>query len=105
MLRHEVSLNFPELFITEKYEKSVLKTIGFSHTTFSVLEVKNSKKLQKLKKETVFVSIIGFSFYDVSHAKTDLHDKHMIYLSLRFLFWTRSPIKLNYSWSLCEKMT
>ena len=34
--------------------------------------------LQKLSKEAVFVCILGFIFYGVSRAKTDLNNKYMI---------------------------
>ena len=73
----EISLNFPELFIIGKYVKISLKTRGH-HAIFWVLEVNRSKILQKWKKDTVFVYILGFIFYGASRAKTDLHNKYMI---------------------------
>ena len=66
----EMSLNFPELFIIGK--------IGGDHAIFRVPEVKRSKILPKLIQKTVFVYIIGFLFYGVSRAKTDLRNKYMI---------------------------
>ena len=66
----EISLNFPELFIIGK--------IGGDHAIFRVPEVKRSKILPKLIEKTVFVYIIGFLFYGVSRAKTDLRNKYMI---------------------------
>ena len=51
-------------------QKSGLKT-GGHHAIFSVLGVKRLKIVQKLKKETVFVYILGFTFYGISCAKTD----------------------------------
>ena len=39
---------------------------------------KVQKYYKNWTKETVFVYIIGFTFYGVSHAKTDLHNKYMI---------------------------
>ena len=65
-----MSLNFPELFIIGK--------IGGDHAIFRVPEVKRSKILPKLIEKTVFVYIIGFLFYGVSRAKTDLRNKYMI---------------------------
>ena len=35
------------------------------------------KTLQKLNKETVLAYILGFVFYGVSRAKTDLHNKYI----------------------------
>ena len=66
----EICLNFPELFIIGK--------IGGDHAIFRVPEVKRSKILPKLIEKTVFVYIIGFLFYGVSRAKTDLRNKYMI---------------------------
>ena len=39
---------------------------------------KDQKYYKKLTYKTVFVYIIGFIFYGVSLAKTDLHNKYMI---------------------------
>ena len=70
----EISLNFPELFIIGKYVKITFKNRGspfglivFDQTYYKIRTI-----------ETAFVYILGFIFYDVSRAKTDLHDKHMI---------------------------
>ena len=39
---------------------------------------KYQKYHQNWTKETVFVYILGFIFYGVSHAKTDLHNTYVI---------------------------
>ena len=39
---------------------------------------KDQKYLKDWTKETVLVYILGFIFYGVSRAKTDLHNKYMI---------------------------
>ena len=70
----ETSLNFPELFIIEKYVKIRFKNRG---QTCYFLEVKRSKILQKLNKRDYFCNILGFIFYGVSRAKTDLHSKYI----------------------------
>ena len=59
--------------------KSCLK----SGVTMLFSEFYRSKKLQKLNKSfvfvfSVFVYILGFIFYGVFHAKTDLLNKYMI---------------------------
>ena len=56
---------------------------GDHHAISCVLEVKTSKIEQK---RTVFVYILGFIFYGVSHAKTDLNNKYMIYLCVWLTF-------------------
>ena len=58
-------------------QKPGLKT-GGHHVISSVLEINRSKILQKLNKSDCFVYILGFIFYGVSRAKTDLHNKYMI---------------------------
>ena len=40
---------------------------------------KDQKYYKHWTKETVFVYILGLIFYDVSRAKTDLHNKYAIY--------------------------
>ena len=40
--------------------------------------LKDQKYYKNWIKETVFVYILGFIFYGVSRAKTDLHNKYMI---------------------------
>ena len=76
-LANEISLNFPELFILGKYEKSGFKT-GGHHAIFQVLEVKRSKTLQKLSIQDCFCLHSWFDFYGVSQAKTNLNNKYMI---------------------------
>ena len=73
----EISLNFRELFIVGKYEKIRSKNRGSPHCFLSsrAQKIKNIIKIEK--KEIIFVCILGFTFYDVSHAKTDLHNKYM----------------------------
>ena len=39
---------------------------------------KNQKYYKNWTKETVFVYILGFIFYSVSGAKTDLHNKYIL---------------------------
>ena len=39
---------------------------------------KDQKYYKNYSKETAFVYILGFIFYRVSLAKTDLHNKYMI---------------------------
>ena len=56
-LVHEISLNFPELFIIGKYVKIRFKNRDHP-AIFAVLEINRSKILQKLNK-------------------TDLHNKYM----------------------------
>ena len=74
-----ISLNFSELFSTEKYVK-----IRFRNRvpTCYFLEVKRSKILQKLNKRYCFCNILSLIFYDVSCAKTDLHSKYIF----KFMF-------------------
>ena len=57
--------------------KSGLKTRDH-HTIYWVVEVKRSKILQSWTYETFFVYILGFIFYGVYCAKTDLYNKQMI---------------------------
>ena len=99
---NEISFNFPELFIIEKYEKIRFKNRG---PPCYFLEIKISKILQNLNKRGYFCNILGFIFYGRFHAKTNLHSKFMIWLCVWLIFWTRSSIKLIYFRSLCEKMT
>ena len=41
------------------------------------LEVKRIKIYEKLNKESAFVYILGFVFYGVSRAKTDVHNEYI----------------------------
>ena len=45
---------------------------------FEFYRSKDQKYHKSYTKETVFVYILGFIFYGVSCAKTDLHNKYMI---------------------------
>ena len=60
-----------------KFENSGFET-GVNHTIFRVLEVKRSTILQKPSIRNCFAYILGFIFYGVSRAKTNLHNKYMI---------------------------
>ena len=62
-----------------------LKT-GGHHTNFSLYRSKDQRYCETGTKETVFVYILGFIFYAVSHAKTDLHDIYMIQLCVWLIF-------------------
>ena len=75
----EISLNFPELFIKGKYVKIKFKNRESPCYFLSSRgqKIKNITKIEHWTKETVFVYILGFIFYDVSHVKTDSHN-HMI---------------------------
>ena len=77
----EISLNFSELFITEKYVK-----IRFRNRAppCYLLEVKRSKILHKLNKRDCFCNILSLIFHGVSRAKTDLHSKYIF----KFVFGT-----------------
>ena len=70
---YEISLTFTELFIIEKYVKIRFKNRG---PPCYFLEVKRSKILQKLNERGYCFNILGFIFYTVSRAKTDLHSKY-----------------------------
>ena len=61
----------------EDIQKPGSKT-GGNHGIFSVLEVKRSKILQKLRKGDCLCLHSWFLFHGVSGAKTDLHNKYMI---------------------------
>ena len=60
------------------------------------LRSKDQKYYENWTKDAVFVYILGFIFYGVSRAKTELHDKYMIQLCAWVIFSTRSSIKLIY---------
>ena len=59
------------------YFKIRFKNRG-SLSYFSVLEVKYQKYYKNWTNETVFIYIICFIFYWISHAKTDAHNKYLI---------------------------
>ena len=52
-LVHDISLNFPELFIIGKIVKIRFKNRGH-HAIFSILEINRSKILQKINKSDCF---------------------------------------------------
>ena len=71
------------LFIIGKYVKIRFKNRG---SACYFLEVRRSKTLQKLNKETVLAYILGFVFYGVSRAKTDLHNKYIVNFKFGWFF-------------------
>ena len=73
----EISLNIPKKFIIAKYVKIRFKNKGSPYYFLSSRGQK-IKNITKTKQKTVFVYIIGFMFYGVSHSKTDLLNKYMI---------------------------
>ena len=73
----EISLNIPKKFIIAKYVKIRFKNRGSAYYFLSSRRQK-IKNITKTKQKTVFVYIIGFMFYGVSHSKTDLLNKYMI---------------------------
>ena len=89
-------VNFPQFFIIRKYVKIRFK---------KVLEVKRSKILQELNKRDCICLHTWFQFYGVSHVKTDLHNKYVIFLCVWLIFWAKSAIKRNNIWSLWKKIT
>ena len=65
------------MFIIGKYVKFRFKNRGSPYYFLSSRGQK-IKKIQKLNKGDCFCLHSGFHFYDISHAKTDLHNKYMI---------------------------
>ena len=63
------------------------------------------KNITKIEHKRLVIYIHGLIFYGVSHAKTDLHNKYMIWLFVSLIFWTRLSIKPNYFRSSWGKMT
>ena len=45
---------------------------------FEFLKPKDKKYYKNWTKESVFVYVLGFIFYGISRAKTDLHNKRMV---------------------------
>ena len=91
-LAHKISLNFPQLFIIRKYAKIRFENRG----------EKIKKYYKYWIKDNVFAETLGFIFDGVSRAKTDLHNKYMIYLVFGS-FYEKHFIKNNYFRSFCEK--
>ena len=89
------------MFITEMYVKNRFKNWG-SPCHFLSSSGRKIKNITKIKHGTVFVYILGFIFDGVSRAKTDLHNKYMIYLVCGS-FYEKNFIKNNYFRSFCEK--
>ena len=76
LLVDEMSLNFPALFIIEKYVRTRSKNMGH-HAIFRVLEIRRPKILQKSNKRYCLGLHSWFHFYGISRAKTDLHNKYL----------------------------
>ena len=55
------------MFIIEKYVEISFENRG-----------QKIKSTTKIEQKTVFVYIVCFIFYSISHAKTNLQNKHMI---------------------------
>ena len=58
--------------------KSQVQTRGVTMLYSEFYRSKDKKYYKNWIKENVLVYILGFIFYGVSHAKTDLHNKYMI---------------------------
>ena len=79
-LADEISLNFPELFITGKYVKIRFKNRGSPRS-------KDQKYYKNWTKETDFVYVLGFNVYGVFRTKTDLHNIYDLTMCLaHFLY-------------------
>ena len=94
----EISLNFPELFITGKYVKIGFRNRG-SPCYFLSSRGQKIKNITKIEQKRLFLFTFLVSF------ETDLDNKYMIKLCVWLIFWTRSSIKLIYFRGLCKKMT
>ena len=70
----EISLNFPEMFVTGKYVKIRSKNRG-SPCYFLSSTGQNIKNITKIEQ---IVYILVFTFYGVSRTKAGLHNKFMI---------------------------
>ena len=75
----EISLNFADLFIIGKYAKIRFKNRRLPYQ-------KDQKYYKNWAKETAFVDILGFIFYGVSRAKTDLHNKYIVTFKFGWFF-------------------
>ena len=67
------------MFITGKYVKIRFKNRRPPYQ-------KHQKYYKNWTKETAFVYILGFNFYGVSHAKTDLHNKYIFNFKFGWFF-------------------
>ena len=90
-----------ELLIIGKYVKIRSKNWESPFYFFSSkdLKIKNITKTEP--KRLFFVYLLGFIFYGVPRAKTDLHNKNMIKLCVCLIL----SIKLTYFTGLCKNMT
>ena len=70
----EICLNFPQLFIIEKYVQIKIKNMG---PPCYFLEVKRSRILQKLNKGDCFCNNLGLIYYGISRTTTDLHSHYI----------------------------
>ena len=89
------------LLIIGKYVKSRSKNreSPFYFFSYNDLKIKNITKIEP--KRLFFVYLLGFIFYGVPRAKTDLHSKYVIKLCVCLIL----SIKLTYFTDLCENMT
>ena len=75
------SMKFLWIFLScsfiRKYVKIRFKNRG-SPCYFLFTRSKDKRYYKNWTKETVFVYILGFIFYGISRAKTDLHNKYMV---------------------------
>ena len=76
-LADEISSNFPESLTVGKYLKMRFKNRG-SPCYFLSSRGQKIKNITKIEQKRLFVYILGFIFYGVSCAKTDIHNKYMI---------------------------
>ena len=73
----EISLNFPELFVTGKYVKIRFKNM-MPPCYFLVSRGQNIRNILKIEQTTVFLFTFWFHFYGVFHGKTDSHNKYLV---------------------------
>ena len=79
------------MFIIEKHVKIRFKN---SAPPCYFLEVKRWKILQKLNLRDYFCNILGFIFYAISRAKTDLHSKYTFNFVFALFFERVHPLNL-----------
>ena len=72
-----MSLNFPELFIKGKYLKIRFKNRG-TPCYFQSSRGQKISNITKIEQKRLFGYILGFIFYGVYYAKTELNYVYMI---------------------------
>ena len=87
----------------EKYVKINFKKNGVTILFSRICKSEDQKYYKNQTKDTVFVNILGFIFYGISHTRTNLHNKYMIKLCVWHSFRIRSSIKLNYCRSYTKR--